>query len=257
MQRRELSLQRSEVARNQDQIEKQNSTLIRQRFEHTFFKLMELHSEINSKLELLSKHGLNAHEAFLIALIEKDPDFGIYKAARSLNREQILNIKTARHAPSHYAELLNPSELATLTEALTKNAAALESLFDQDTSMHKRKIKDAYEKTCEKYLQYFAHYFRSLYHILNFIENQRDFDVDDKRLYAKILRSQLSDAELVSLFYNSLMEYDVPGRKKELGFPKLGKMLKEYEILHNMNEYDIIHPVHQAIFKENYAEEAK
>jgi hypothetical protein len=51
----------------------------------------------------------------------------------------------------------------------------------------------------------FGHYFRNLYHVFAFIERS-DLSPDDKVQYAKIVRAQLSTAELVLLFANGQTE---------------------------------------------------
>ena len=53
-----------------------------------------------------------------------------------------------------------------------------------------------------------GHYFRNLYHILKFV---RDSNLEDKKLYAQLLRAQLSSRELLLLFYYCLSDL---GRKR-------------------------------------------
>lgn len=48
-----------------------------------------------------------------------------------------------------------------------------------------------------------SHYFRYLYNIFKIIDKSNNA-ADDKRMYANIVRSQLSDYELVILFYNCI-----------------------------------------------------
>src|SRR5690606_20853252 len=53
LQRNELQLQREELKQTRKEFETQNETLKLQRFENTFFSLLNLHHEIVSNMELL------------------------------------------------------------------------------------------------------------------------------------------------------------------------------------------------------------
>ncbi|WP_332617184.1 putative phage abortive infection protein [Novilysobacter erysipheiresistens] len=256
LQKRELALQREEVARNRDQLVEQNRTLNRQRFENTFFKMLELQSDITSKLDMLGSLGRKAHVDFQTALIESDTEFQIYKSLGKLTREQVRQIQDAGIVEVDYPAL-SAADVSTLTDALIQIPRAFESYLDDDIEMHRAKLKIAYQKVASKYLDSFSHYFRSLYRVLDFVHSNEDLKESEKNKYAKIMRSQLSDAELVCLFYNALMPYEIPGRPMELGFPKLGRLLIAYNILHNMNEADVIHRTHQKIFQESYRGEAR
>lgn len=46
-----------------------------------------------------------------------------------------------------------------------------------------------------------GHYFRNIYHILKLIEN---FQIENKKFYSNILRAQLSNDELILLYFNGL-----------------------------------------------------
>jgi len=68
-------------------------------------------------------------------------------------------------------------------------------------------------------------YFRTLYNTLKLVD-QSDF-IDDKRLYANLVRAQLSRWELALLFYNCL---------SKLGSPKMTPLVKKYKILKHLEE---------------------
>jgi len=71
-------------------------------------------------------------------------------------------------------------------------------------------LLNSFEKLYDRYPNYFSHYFRYLYTIFKFI---KESEINDKKFYSNIVRSQLSDAELVILFYNCVSPY---GRDKFL-----------------------------------------
>ncbi len=86
-----------------------------------------------------------------------------------------------------------------------------------------------YKKNLSKKI---GHYFRNLYRIFVFIDES---DIEDKNFYAKIIRAQLSDHELLILFYNCF-------------YFELGKNFQQYaikyEIFDNIQKDKLLHPSH-------------
>lgn len=72
-----------------------------------------------------------------------------------------------------------------------------------------------------------GHYFRSLYNILKFIDQSK---LENKKFYADILRAQLSDAELVIIFYNA---------NSDFGREKLLPLIEKYNLLKHLNKNDL------------------
>jgi Putative phage abortive infection protein len=78
----------------------------------------------------------------------------------------------------------------------------------------------------DKYRYVLAPYFRTLYSIINFVDKS-NFGDDDKSFYINIVRAQLSEHELVLLFYNCL---SLPNAAS-----KLLPLVKKYNLLKNLN----------------------
>jgi hypothetical protein len=74
-----------------------------------------------------------------------------------------------------------------------------------------------------------GHYFRNPYHIVRFV-HESDVDVKLRPNYMKLVRAQLSSAELFLLFYNGLSVY---GRKK------VWPLIVEYSLLEQVPKTDI------------------
>lgn len=72
---------------------------------------------------------------------------------------------------------------------------------------------DLIKKSFEKFLQegeyqaFLGHYFRFLYRIFKFINDEKYVSEDDRNFYGAIARAQLSNHELALVFYNCLSEY--------------------------------------------------
>lgn len=62
-------------------------------------------------------------------------------------------------------------------------------------------LEGAYAKFWNARQQEVGHYFRYLYTIFKFVKTS---EIEDKKFYSNIVRAQLSDQELVVLFYNCL-----------------------------------------------------
>jgi hypothetical protein len=68
-----------------------------------------------------------------------------------------------------------------------------------------------------------AHYFRTIYRIFKFVKTN-SIDEDEKEKYAKIIRAQLSESELLFLYYNAFTEYG----------KKFRALINEYHILKHL-----------------------
>jgi Putative phage abortive infection protein len=79
-----------------------------------------------------------------------------------------------------------------------------------------------YETVFNDYPEVLGHYFRTLYHIIKFVNES---GTTDKKRYTSIVRAQLSSYEHVLLHYNGLSEY---GKKR------FKPLIEEYELLENM-----------------------
>lgn len=82
-----------------------------------------------------------------------------------------------------------------------------------------------------------GHYFRYLYTIFKFIKNS---DIYDKKLYSNIVRAQLSDMELVLIFYNCLYK---------LGYEKFKPLVEEFSIFDNLPLNLLLRPEHKEFYK--------
>ncbi len=98
----------------------------------------------------------------------------------------------------------------------------------------------AYDAFYERHNTELGHYFRMLYNIVNFIDGA---DIENQKFYAKILRAQLSDAEVAILFYNGLSKH---------GIKKFKPLIERYGLLKNLNDRDVF----ASELRERYAESA-
>jgi hypothetical protein len=240
-----LLLQRRDLAETRQ-------VMSHERFDNTFFQLVNLHIDITKNITARGRNGIDACDAFNTYLLKSDPDFPTYSALRKIPRDEVRIIIDKRHLDSIDKSQLSEADITNLTESLSRGVSAFSNYLDDDQGMHEKKIVDGYKKAAAQYIDYFSHYFRNLYHILKYIDTSDLISEKEKKSYSTFLRSQLSDVELVCIFYNSISKIELQGRENmELGYPKMRKLLEQFDILQNMNPLSVIHPAHLHIFKKN------
>lgn len=250
-----IFLQNREIKQTKKMLEEQLKDSNKQRFDSTFFQLLTLHNDITSKLSDLEVMGRDSFRSFHSRIILSDPHFRCYSALQKLDREEIRRVKDAKSLDSNTNGKLNSADISNLQASLEEGVASLENYLDDSTILQEKKIRQAYTKAAELHVDNYSHYFRNLYHTLRFIRESPLIEDSERSRYAKYVRSQLSEPELLCLFYNSLTKIELPGREKmELGYPKMGKLLFDFDILQNLPPRSLLHPSHLQIFKNNYTE---
>lgn len=215
MQRKELEYQRKELQDTREEFKQQNATLKQQLFENTFFNMVSLHHQIVDDIDLVIKPS-PANEYTPSIITGRD----VFR-----NRFKAMNRKLKAGAK-------NPNEV-------------YEQMF------HERRTD-------------FAHYYRNLYRIFKMIDeydfshNNKTESVNpslgqsieeterikaEKYKYAAIVRAQLSDYELLLLFFNGLTE-------KGENFKTL---IERFSILDNLNQAELknkdwMNPYHPKAF---------
>ena len=94
----------------------------------------------------------------------------------------------------------------------------------------------SFDELYYKRQQDLGHYFRFLYSIFKYIY-RGGIPADKKYVYAKILRAQLSNYELLILFYNALSKYGA----------NFGFYINEYQLFDNLPLHELIN-VHHIYF---------
>ncbi len=214
-QKEELKLQREELAQTRDELkgqreefEEQNKTMKRQRFENTFFNMLSLQQEIVANIsfdEVKTIFDFNAHT--------QDVQRTSYNG-RALFREMYLNLNVSIDAKHYYQGVKS---------AIKSNNYNVYSYISTTTR--------------------FDHYFRHLYHIYKFVDTSDLIEDSERYDYACIIRSQLSDYELVMMFYNCL---SINGRDK------FKPLIEKYSVFNNLR-FELLAKAND---KEEYAQGA-
>ena len=204
LQREELSQTRKELNDQKKQMEKQNITLRIQRFENTFFHMLELQQQIVNDLET----------------------------------KEVINVRVREDNPNSYGQLLKEVPVEQTFRgrsffyySFVKSDQYIESAMPGKSIYVKgfRKVLttsglSAYDEHMTP--SYFDHYFRHFYRILKFVKQNEDWmTYEEQYKYTSMLRGTLSRYELVWLFYNGLTEN---------GLNKLKPLMEHYSMLKSL-----------------------
>ena len=134
-------------------------------------------------------------------------------------------------------------------EAIT--GLAVEFKDEYNASQHKgsegERMRDAYKTFHHKFQSYIGHYFRNLYQILRFINDSQARE-EDKKLYGRLVRAQLSSDELFLLFYNCL---------SEVGIEKFKPLVEKFAMLQHVPKESLILPEHIELYNQRAFGEAE
>lgn len=215
LQRQELELQREELKNTREEFVTQNETLKIQRFENTFFNLLNLHHQIVNSI-----------------------DYSYYK-----NKEKTRGIQMQT--------IMAPEEKERVE---VKGRDFFKLHFDElyiQILEQPQAYKDLYLKYYHALQTDLGHYFRNLYRIIKFVD-EADFSYQKKAKdkeeqynlkyqYTSMIRAQLSDYELLWLFYNCICEY---------GEDKFKPLVERYSLLKNIPDDYLPDIKHKSIYEE-------
>ena len=211
LQREELAYTRAEMERQTTQFKNQNDTLRIQRFENTFFSMLSLQQQIVNEL------SFHFTDKVMVREDSTDPTMRYLEKEIAIDK-QIVGRDLFRYAfveAVHYLE--DTHRVYGIGRAMRREGFGA--------------YKESYTPT------YFDHYFRHLYTILKFVNQNEWLGEQQQYRYASLLRATLSRYELVWLFYNGLSDY---------GCEKFKPLIERYSMLKNLRT-DLL-----TLCKENY-----
>lgn len=205
LQREELTDTREELKGQKEQLEIQNKTLKVQRFENTFFHMLELHQQIVADLYV------KAVDKDWVEEDNPNPNTG-----RIQKQVTVDSVYQGRNL-FRYAFIESPHYIK---DPRTNKDIEVSGLAGVMSAKGFSQYDQYYTST------YFDHYFRHFYRILKFIQqNENWLSFEEQYQYASMLRATLSRYELVWLYYNGLSEN---------GCEKLKPLMERYSILKNI-----------------------
>ncbi len=250
LQQKELNLQRKELSDTRDEFKDQN-------FQTTFFNLLKTQSQIATEISVkiwnlrsydaeVSKDfdgrkffNQSKSELSRIVIALTHPRYSIYHKWDEHDDQHGPNSAEEAEATAQSRNITYTFFYYNITEDMWKSAKKMQPI---------EMAKFAYGIFFNRFHYVVGHYFRHIYHILNFLNKTEIQKInnllkpDDKldvelefQQYADFVQAQMSAPELFLLFYNSLP------------FPKLQVLLIKYKILENLPVEDLISPAHNCI----------
>ena len=203
LQRDELAETRKELQGQREEFEEQNKTLKRQRFENTFFNMLSLQQAIINNLSYENP-------------VQNETELMRYDVKQRTYKNRFVFEGLYEYAIVKYNE---KSHYDGLRSALKCYGPAIYSIVTG--------------------ISFLDHYFRHLYRIFKYVDTSDSISDDERYEYACIVRSQLSDYELVILFYNCLTAN---------GRAKFKPLIEKYAIFNNLREELLADSEHKKLY---------
>lgn len=194
LQRQELRDTRDELAAQKEEFKTQNDTLKRQRFENTFFNMMQLQQQITDNITY--SYGYN-----------KENPMWIHDSTLPRYTWAVVNLKGREVFREAFEEVPHEADDDTCYTGM-RGLLANKGMTGYENNMTPT---------------YFDHYFRHMYRIIKFIATSPLIKDEERYHYSSIVRAQLSRYELVWLYYNGLSNY---GRQKFKPYIQTFSLLK-------------------------------
>lgn len=197
-QHKDLQLQRQAINQSKKDVNQQNETMKIERFENTFFKMLEVQQSIVNDL-----YATDSHTEW----VKQDAPNG-RSAKEILTKDEYRGRNLF-----YYVFVLCNHKLANQIFPYDTSASGLSEVI----KFRGKACFDDYMTTTM-----FDHYFRHLYSILKFISLNEWLGEEKQYQYATFVRATLSRYELVMLYYNGFFH------------PKMKKMIERYCLLNNI-----------------------
>ncbi|WP_047548514.1 putative phage abortive infection protein [Psychroserpens sp. Hel_I_66] len=248
-QQKELSLQRDELIETREEFKDQN-------FQTTFFNLLKTQRQLAEeiKIDIWDVNSSNEPKKTEITgrFFFNNSKSELRRILNALDFESYVNYFDWKD----YSRIFDPSgdEYIKNLDNLKKISYSIsyykisKEIWEDSKNLDKIELaRISYGIFLHRFHFVMGHYFRHLYHILNFLEeketerkiDKKDSDIQDVineyQTYANFIQAQMTTPELFLLFYNSL------------SFPKLQSLLIRYNILENLAIEDLILKEHNCV----------
>lgn len=198
-QRQAIEQTNQEMQNQTAEFDKQNETLRIQRFENTFFKMLEVQQSIVNDLYAGDSHSQWVDE----------------NSADGAKKEISIQDEYRGRNLFYYVFII-------CNHAIENSFLDGTTMVSGLSTVIKRGGKERFDDYMTTTM--FDHYFRHLYTILRFITENEWLGVDKQYKYATFVRATLSRYELVMLYYNGFFH------------PKMKKMMERYCLLNNIRK---------------------
>ncbi len=189
----EVKYTRLELAGQKKEMKLQNETLRTQKFENTFFQLINLFNDISNSMDITN--------------------YGKDYTGRDCFKE--------------------------LFEEFRRNTEQYKRGLNNGNKISPKEILEGYSIFYNNFLSDLSHYYRTIYHVLKFIDNS---DIENKKQYTSLVRSQLSSYEQILIFYNCIHDN---------GKEKFKPLIEKYQIFKNIDDKLLFSKIHKKAYSDS------
>lgn len=212
LQQIELGYQREELKETRKEFTIQNQTLKKQRFETTFFNLIDVYFRALNALEYRSETGTTYKRSDVIAHLS-------YLWIERLDKR----IK------SRYKQIeLGYIEINTIYQALDRETLRIW-------------MRESYVQNFRSIEFKCGHYLRGIQNILEFVDESNLIKDDEKAFYASTFINQISNSELRLLYYHCHLGNELIN---------LEKYQAKYDLLRNFGTEHLVNQYHSVIMND-------
>lgn len=250
LQQKELSLQRKELADTRQEFKDQN-------FQTTFFNLLKTQRQLADEITTSVRNLLtyDKEETFPLSgrAFFHQSKTELKRISSGLKSKSFMKYSKWDESMEHFMSPTDEFEEEELTDSRRLAFTFHFYKITEDKWNEYRNCSDielarlVYGVFFDRFHFVIGHYFRHLYHIFLFLEEQEYINKQGKtevevikiennfKSYANFVQAQMTTPELFLAFYNSL------------SFLKFQKLLIKYEILENLTSEDLLEKSHNCI----------
>lgn len=202
----EFKLQKQEMTMTRDVFTEQSKTLKKQQFESTFFNSLNLFNNIIENINFSPQPSI------------------LYKS---------------RDCFKHIYDDFEGYYHISIGNYILKNFNKTYSRGDKfniSVDIYENIVNKSYLTFFEKHQSNLSHYFRTIYTIIKFVEDNKP---ENPKYYTNLIRAQLSTYEHLLLFYNCFSDY---------GEEKFKPLIIKYSLLDNMPTDELLNPEHKSFY---------
>ncbi|MBN7816924.1 putative phage abortive infection protein [Algoriphagus pacificus] len=247
-----LRLQSKELSLQIQELKETKNVFVTQQFENTFFNLLKVQQDIRHGLlqsfSNLEEPNYDSLELDFFEALENDLKSVYKKITKIISQKNRSN----SYVVQNIQKLMESEEVDRI----------------EYVDSEEKRARMAYYIVFNNYHNQLGHYFRHLYHILDFIDQKEEMEVvsealstfkgdyegakikiDGKstegehikkryRKFINLIQAQMSSTELLLLFYNGIC------------FPKMKRLIMKYDFLENLSENDLLNIDHRVLYAE-------
>lgn len=211
----------------------QRRAATQQSFENKYFELIKLHRANVAEIELKGESG---RKIFVVLLRELRSALPLIHNVASASGQRLTQLEELHAAYYLLFFGVGPNSSRMLQTSLSRSGFdtafvnALEREVNKsETKNQSREDRHFRHVPFEGHQSRLGHYYRHLYQMVRYVEEQQMFDFNEKYQYMKTIRAQLSTHEQALLLVNSLTQIGQNWWREDKG-----KLIVNYRLVQNI-----------------------